>query len=564
MTSLTLSLNCCINEYPAPHKALSEVPAKILKPLSKGYCLQVILTMVFLMLPALLQGAYGFINHLSHGIMWTVFLTALWLRFRWPLYIWMPMVFASFAYSGYIVSQHDDLGYNEISAIIDSYPGEVVAYLKMPGVIGMACAMIAVFCALCWLCCGKWLERKLPGEIRLHGAVLPLALLWCFAQYTLTGNTWQKQQMYPINLFAKGLDFVREVQFAKHRYAEVDYQYAGPEATRCMPRLTVVIAIGESARASNWSLYGYTRDTNPEVAAWARMTGGRSMVFSDALSAGRLTMNSVPSMLSPTTAQHFQDYCTKPSLLRVFRSSGYRTAVLSSHVRASEFWDGPCTLMKRDAAETRQLERDDQLPAALGQWLARDPALRRLAVLHLFGSHYDYADRYPESFQRFKGGNAMVDTYDNSISYTDHVLGNLIAKLEGLNDPAILFYSSDHGENLDDFGDGNIQHACREFTRFEIEVPMIFHANRAFADACPRQMAALRACTRLPVSHDNLSQTLLGIAGLTDPQIYQPAHDLSRAPYTPQPRFLINSLRDSVPEEVVRSTPHGRKPTTER
>lgn len=166
-------------------------------------------------------------------------------------------------------------------------------------------------------------------------------------------------------------------------------------------------------------------------------------------------------------------------MIRIFRAAGYRTAVLSSHVRASEFWDGPCTLMKKDAAETQQLDRDGQLLEALGQWLARDPAPRRLAVLHLFGSHYDYAERYPESFERFQGGNTMVDTYDNSIAFTDHVLGRLIA-------------------------------------------------------------------------------------GLTDQQVYLPAYDLSRAPYTPQPQFLINSLRDSVAEEVIRATPHGRKPATGR
>ena len=77
-------------------------------------------------------------------------------------------------------------------------------------------------------------------------------------------------------------------------------------------------------------------------------------------------------------------------------------------------------------------------------------------------------------------------------------------------------------------------------------------------------MAAIHASAQLPVTHDNLSQSLLGIAGLTDPQVYLPAYDLSKAPYTPQPRFLINSLRDSVAEEVIRATPQGRKSATGR
>jgi glucan phosphoethanolaminetransferase (alkaline phosphatase superfamily) len=204
------------------------------------------------------------------------------------------------------------------------------------------------------------------------------------------------------------------------------------------------------------------------------------------------------------------------------------------------------------------LDKDGDLPAALRDWLAQGDPARQFAVLHLFGSHYDYAERYPPEFQRFSGGDPLVDAYDNSILYTDHVLALLIDELDRRQEPAVLFYASDHGENLNDSGDGNLHHACRDFTRYEIEVPMIFYANRAFADAHPGRLAAIRACASLPVSHDNLSHTLLGLAGLGDPQVHLPAYDLSQAPYAAQPRFLITSLRDHMAEEVIRATPQGR------
>lgn len=514
--------------------------------------------MACLLLPVALQGTGGFIRHgVPYAILWCGFLSAWWLFWRWPLWPCLPAILLSFAYSGYLVSQRDDVGYNEVSAMLDSDPAEAIAYVSQPWALACIGVIVLVFAGLCWLLGGRWLQRRLPLEVRLHVAVLPLLMAWCVGHYALTGNAWHKQQMYPVNLIAKGAHFIREVQYAKHRYAALQYRYAGPESAQCPPRLTAVLVIGESARAANWSLYGYGRDTNPQVAACFGKSAGRGVVFADALAAGRLTMHSVPSILSPATAREFQDYCAKPSLLRVFGEAGYRTAVLSSHVRASEFWDGSCALMKGDARESRHFDKDGDLPAALGEWLAQGDLPRQFAVLHLFGSHYDYADRYPRGFDRFSGGDPLVDTYDNSILFTDHVLACLIGELDRRREPAVLFYASDHGENLNDFGDGNLHHSCRGFTRYEIEVPMIFYANRAFADAYPGRMAAIRACASQPVGHDNLAHTLLGLAGLTDPQAYRPAYDLSKDPYVPQPRFLITSLRESVAEETIRATPQG-------
>ena len=529
-----------------------------MRVLPKSYCLQVAITMGFLLLPVLLQGCFAFIDDgIPYYLLCFVFLTSVWLRFRWPLWVCMPFVFVAFAYCGYVVTQRQDVGYNVVSAILDTNIGEAAGYVCNPDVAKLSGVMVVVFGGLCWLLCGKWLGRKITGEFRLHAVALPWVMALCAVSYVMTGTGWNKQQMYPANVFTEGFRFVKEVLFAKREYAKVKYVYAGPDAAHGPPRLTEVLVVGESARAASWSLYGYGRNTNPEVAAWMGKSNGRGIVFSDALSAGRLTMNSVPSLLSPTTSKNFREYCLTPSLLRVFRTAGYRTSVLSSHMRASEFWDGPVNLMMKDAADSKRFDKDDQLPAALNEWRNHDAMPRQFAVLHVIGSHYDYTDRYPASFDLFHGTNKMVDTYDNTLAFTDHVLGGIIAEIEAMSDPAVMFYSSDHGENLNDFGDGNIQHSCREFTRYEIEVPMIFYANKAFADAYPRQLAAIRACEHLPVSHDNISQTLLGLAGLTDPQVYLPAYDLSIDPYKPQPRVLINNLRDSVAESVIRATPHG-------
>lgn len=524
-----------------------------------GYCLQVLVAMGCALLPVGLQGYFNFIPcGIAYYGSWTLLLTALWLRWRLPVEWCLPAVLVACFYSGYVLIQGDDIGYNEISSILNTNLDEALPFVRDPRMALALGLALVTFAGLSWALCSRRLRRLTPRSIRVPALLLYLVMASCAWAYLTTGSGWNKQQMYPVNMVRESYQFIREVQYAKYKHSRLNYTYAGPAAAQCPPALTVILVIGESARAASWSLYGYGRPTTPQVEDGLSQAGDRGVWFRDALAAGRLTMNSVPSMLSPAPAKDFQDYGSQPSVIQVFRAAGYRTGVFDSQIRASEFWDGSVNLMLNDAARVERIDKDEHHAAALERWLSHEPQPRQLAVLHLFGSHYDYRERYPDSFNRFHGGNEMVDTYDNSIAFTDHLLAGLIARIQEMPTPAVLFYSSDHGENLNDFGDGNIQHACREFTCYEIEVPMLFVANRPFAAAYPRQLAAIRACANRPVGHDNISQTMLGLAGLTDPTVYLPCYDMSNSLFAPQPRFLIMNLRQSIAEAAVRATPHGR------
>lgn len=524
------------------------------------YCLQVLVAIGCALLPVWLQGYFHFIeNGMTYYFLWAVMLTAFWLRCRLPVQWWLPAVFVASLYCGYVLIQRDDIGYNEMSAILNTKFDEALTFVCIPSIAISLCLVLLVFGVLSWALCSKWLRTRTSMSLRLNTIILYLVMAACAWAYQKTGSGWNKQRMYPANVLCDGYQFVREVQYAKDSYSRVHYTYAGPDSSQCPPALTVLMVIGESARSASWSLYGYERPTNPQVADCLGQPGGHGVVFRDALAAGRLTMNSVPSLLSPTLAKDFHAYCSTPSVIRVFRAAGYRTSVISSQFRTSEFWDGPVNLMLDDAAGIETIGGDEQLPDALNRWLGRDAQPRQLAVVHLLGSHYIYSERYPESFKLFHGGNELVDTYDNSIAFTDHVLAGLLARIQAMPTPAVMFYTSDHGENLNDFADGNIQHSCREFTRYEIEVPMLFYANKAFGEAHPRQLAAIRSCENRPVGHDNISQTLLGLAGLTDPAVYLPPYDMSNKLFAPQPRFLIKNLRESVAEAGLRATPQCRR-----
>src|SRR5690606_14753139 len=103
----------------------------------------------------------------------------------------------------------------------------------------------------------------------------------------------------------------------------------------------------------------------------------------------------------------------------------------------------------------------DRLDGWIGS-VKRDTVL----VLHQIGSHGPaYYLRYPESYRRFRpdcrsaefsdcSKEEIVNAYDNTILYTDHILASVIDRLageQGRLDTAML-YMSDHGESLGEFG----------------------------------------------------------------------------------------------------------------
>jgi len=117
-----------------------------------------------------------------------------------------------------------------------------------------------------------------------------------------------------------------------------------------------------------------------------------------------------------------------------------------------------------------------------------DNSKKRLIVLHTIGSHYRYNLRYPANFEKFKpaldgsistGSNSAkhkelyINAYDNSILYTDHILSKLIHTLSLTQEPALLMYLSDHGENLFDDNRELFLHGTATPSKYELEIPLL-------------------------------------------------------------------------------------------
>ncbi|MSQ66483.1 MAG: DUF1705 domain-containing protein [Limnohabitans sp.] len=330
--------------------------------------------------------------------------------------------------------------------------------------------------------------------------------------------------LWPVNLVAAAAAHVDDLYYVSQaRKTKLDLTTLnGAAADIPDKQLVVVLVVGESARADHFGLNGYARATTPRLAATPGLVS-----FSNARSCASATRISVPCLLTRATELDSKRSSDETSLISMFRRFGFDTAWISTN-QIYGTYDTPVTAVANEAQ--RQIfpitmqnfqhgALDEELLEPFRKFLAR-PSPRKLVVLHQRGSHWHYHDRYPPAFQKFTPtchGNTspsackvtqLINGYDNSILYTDHVLGSVIGALGEQN--ALFLYTSDHGQSLGE--DGYFTHGAPERLE-QRHVPMMWWASDSFRQQHPAVMSTLLTKRRQPVSHDHVFHSVLGCAG---------------------------------------------------
>ena len=297
------------------------------------------------------------------------------------------------------------------------------------------------------------------------------------------------------------------------------------------PRVFVLV-VGETARAANFSLLGYGRDTNPELA------GLNVVAFNNVTSCGTSTEVSVPCMFSPYGRADYDETRIRNSetLLDVLHRAGYQVKWLDNQSGCKGVCKGAGIEYQKvcPSGECFDDALSQRLEAELGKVRADT-----VFVLHMMGSHGPaYFHRYPGDFARFKPDCAtaqlrdcsreqVVNAYDNGILYTDHVLARIVRSLDA-RAPALqtaLLYVSDHGESLGENGLylHGLPYAIAPDT--QTHVPMIAWLSSTFAVADGVDMHCVRQKAGDPLSHDNLFHSVLGLLDVST-GAYKPERDL--------------------------------------
>lgn len=302
--------------------------------------------------------------------------------------------------------------------------------------------------------------------------------------------------------------------------------------------LLFVLVVGETARAQNFALNGYARETNPQLRK-------RDVInFADATACGTSTEVSLPCMFSSFGRARYdeQDIATHESVLHVLARAGVHVLWRDNQSGCKGVCDGLAE-QQFDAENVAELCADGQcfdeiLLHGMDQ-VVRDTRGNMLVVMHQLGSHGpSYYKRYPPAFKRFEPAcesddlrrceaQAIVNAYDNTVLYTDFFLGKVIdflGEAQKTHDTAML-YVSDHGESL---GEGGLYlHGVPYAIAPDVQtrVPFILWLSPAFRADTGVDEACMRGRAGQPVSHDNLFHTLLGVFSVQT-SAYDPKLDI--------------------------------------
>ncbi|RYZ08500.1 MAG: DUF1705 domain-containing protein [Comamonadaceae bacterium] len=290
----------------------------------------------------------------------------------------------------------------------------------------------------------------------------------------------------------------------------------------------LVLVLGETARADHFGLNGYQRDTTPELAR----EGVAS--FGNAWACGTSTAESVPCMFSHLGRDGFLARGGESeNLLDVLQRAGLAVLWLDNQPGGCK---GVCdrvptvnTSGTRDSALCRDGEcLDGMLLDRLDERVAALPEERRargiVLAMHQMGSHGPaYHERSPAAFKRFLpectssnlpdcSTGEILNAYDNSIAYTDHVLASTVRWLRRRDDYATaLVYVADHGESL---GENNMYLHGLPYTLapdVQKHVAWVTWLSRAMEERDAMPAGCVRARSGARVTHDNLFHSVLGL-----------------------------------------------------
>lgn len=438
--------------------------------------------------------------------------------------------------------------YSMIQNTFETDSSEALSYLN-PQLIGF----LLLFCALPVFILSKVKihfarpHQEAISRIKLIVAcclLIALVVANFYADYAATGrnNRILKKEIIPFQYLSSGYKYMRDQLL----YSNIEFKSIDTAPTLIAPNTTsvTVIVVGETARAKNFAYQGYKRNTNPYTQKH------NVTYFNNVASCGTATAVSVPCMFSLQTQDNFDRLAAdnQQNLIDLAQQAGSDVLWVDNNSGCKNV----CTrVVNIDISTTPSALCDgkycfdEALLAPLKRKLANLSQANTVIVLHMMGSHGPtYFKRYPEKFKQFTPTcdrsdiqncslDELVNTYDNTIAYSDFVNAQVIDQLKALpnNIDKQFLYVSDHGESLGEAGAYLHGFPYSFAPSTQTHVPLYMWAdehNQRITNTCLANLD-----TRAARSHNNIFHTLLNLIGIKS-KTYQASLDLlARCQTTP-------------------------------
>ena len=293
---------------------------------------------------------------------------------------------------------------------------------------------------------------------------------------------------------------------------------------------TMVLVIGESTNRSRMSLYGYDRNTSPNLLKLK----DDLVVFDNVYSPRPYTIEVLQQSLTFADEENPSLYLTKPNLINVMKQAGYTTYWITNQQTQTKINTMLTTFSKmcdnqiylNNNQKQNSYSYDEVVLKPLKDILSNDSTKKKFIVVHLLGTHNKYEYRYPRSFAIFDNmevnDNRLDDRersyyneYDNAVYYNDYVVSKIIEEIKIYKKSAALLYFSDHGEEV--FDNKDIKKLGRSEdapTLAMYSIPFLIYKNNKFKNKTIDSEISKTYEHRL-YSSSNLIYTFTDLAGLS-------------------------------------------------
>lgn len=318
-------------------------------------------------------------------------------------------------------------------------------------------------------------------------------------------NTTKKyNKIYPANLVINLIFAIKAERDTKNFEKQIkSFHFNATQNSDKTKDEIYVLVIGETARRANFHLYGYPRETTPKLENIKDLVS-----FTNVNSAATLTDLSIPQIITRADPDNFERRFKEKTIIDLFHEAGFYTAWIGvqnlsipivqrlksvadytffakSDVSSSSIYDG-------DVLKNVQNIIDDKTHH------------KKFIIIHSLGSHFRYSNRYPLKFEKFKPNisrsgysnigfeyrKELVNSYDNSILYTDYFLSSVIKKINDANSVGGFIYLSDHGENLYDDGK-TFSHGSEKPVHFVYQIPYLVWYSKKYKELYPNKVDAI-------------------------------------------------------------------------
>ena len=442
--------------------------------------------------------------------------------------------------------------------LLTTNPGEAGELLGniYPSVV-LVCV---IYLPLLWLAAReighkRYITRTARMNIGLTGAALfALGLLALWPAYHVSEDRHVlRDEIFPLNVLynlgLSGSEFRKSFNYEK---TSAGFSYEAERTAEVPGREVYVYIIGEASRAMNWQLYGYGRETNPLLSQEEGL-----VVFRDVLTQSNTTHKSVPLILSGVATDEHNELYRRKGLPALFNEAGFDTWFISNQSRQGAMIDH----LAHDAKHLiyiRSPRHDTQLLDEMRKAIEKSTSRKLFFILHCYGSHFSYHQRYPREFAYFQPDNdvaiakqhrpMLVNAYDNSVRYTDYVLSKIIDYLGSLeNTSSALLYCADHGEDLIDDHRERFLHASPTTTAYQLYVASLAWFSESYRERFPEKVAAAEANATAPATTHALFHTMADMASIrgrflmTKVSLVSPDFDRTA------PRRYLNDHNEAVP-----------------